>query len=58
MHMLHMRISIIIAIANTFTMSLPSSVDIEVIIPLAVCSVKGQLYFWYLAQKKVIPFVI
>ena len=54
----HMRISIIIAIANTFTMSLPSSVDIEVIIPLGVYSVKGQLYFCRLAQNEVLPFVI
>ena len=45
MHMGHMRISIIIAIANTFTMSLPSSVDIEVIILLVLSPVKGQLYF-------------
>ena len=31
---------------------------IEVIILLAVFSVKGQLYFWILAHRKVLPFVI
>ena len=56
MHMGHMRISIIIAIANTFTMSLPSSVDIEVIILLVLSPVKGQLYFLLSCTEKGITF--
>lgn len=60
MHMGHMRIFIIIAIANTFTMNPLSlwNLLIEAIILLVLYPVKGQLYFRQLVQKKVLPLAI
>ena len=56
----HMRIFIIIAIANTFTMNPLSlwNLLIEAIILLVLYPVKGQLYFRQLVQKKVLPLAI